>query len=187
MHSMQQLSELENKHDDQKVRFNKLTGKLVMVGPDLRFRLVTWVRNLYTTNSAEHIRKFLLKGVAQEHGANGREALLGKIDSDRIGLNIRTVKEVKKLYESYNTFVENPGETNFENMSSGVEHLLSMFKDDTAQFKGDIASKNYQGLYSVKPKEFDAYYLAGLESIGKGLEDAPGLEDNLYDDLKNHI
>ena len=93
-----------NANDDKKVRFNKFSGKAVVMGSSgssSRFGLVTWVRKLYTTDSGGYIKEFILNGIEQEHGSNARRELSHVFGSTE-AFNQLSVKKVKSFYLLYN-------------------------------------------------------------------------------------
>ena len=148
------------------VRFNRFTGKAVVVGsPGSKFGLVSWVRKLYTTSSEKKIKKFVLNGVQRKHGGHGKE--YGGILSDSLvftqRLKLRTIEGLKEWHKNYTNLVDK--KTRLRNVGIEIGYLVNKFKLNPGSFDACIGSEEYGELASVSQEEMGVYRIAGLKAV----------------------
>ena len=130
------------------VRFNRFTGKAVIVGsPGSRFGLVSWVHKLYTTNSDKKIRKFLLSGKAWESSSLFEKYLLNKMVASPSRLRtVRDLKECNKEWEKdYNNEVDK--KEMMTKILYEVTFFMKSFNKNPGKFVANVSSKNCSSFY----------------------------------------
>ena len=109
--------------DESEVRFNKFTGKAIVMGSSGSiFGLVSWVRRLYTTSSDKKIDKFLVCGLNQQYGTAIMVCIHNEFKGK--GLHMRTVRELKIWHETYEEIIgrgTNIRETNVDPNGGGLK------------------------------------------------------------------